>query len=87
MDLAQLETEINAAWDNRDTVTAATKGAIRDAVDTALAMLDVLASLFGGIRCRRNLVAGMKRGSVMPVFVRFPVVLSAIRRLLRRMPF
>jgi 2,3,4,5-tetrahydropyridine-2-carboxylate N-succinyltransferase len=40
MDLAQLETEINAAWDNRDAVTASTKGAVRDAVAAALALLD-----------------------------------------------
>ena len=40
MDLAQLETEINAAWDNRDAVNASTKGAVRDAVATALALLD-----------------------------------------------
>src|SRR5210317_2451559 len=40
MDLAQLETEINAAWDNRDAVNAATTGAVRDAVAAALALLD-----------------------------------------------
>ena len=40
MDLAQLETEINSAWDNRDSVNASTKGAVRDAVATALALLD-----------------------------------------------
>ncbi|MEK9848982.1 MAG: 2,3,4,5-tetrahydropyridine-2,6-dicarboxylate N-succinyltransferase [Candidatus Puniceispirillum sp.] len=40
MDLAQLETEIDAAWENRDAVNAATKGAVRDAVSTALDMLD-----------------------------------------------
>ena len=40
MDLAQLETEINAAWDNRDAVNASTTGAVRDAVADALALLD-----------------------------------------------
>ena len=35
-DLAQLEHVIEAAFDNRDTVTTATKGEIRDAVETAL---------------------------------------------------
>ena len=40
MDLAQLETEINAVWDARDTVTVDTKGAVRDAVASALDMLD-----------------------------------------------
>ena len=40
MDLAQLETEINAAWDNRDAVNADSKGAVRDAVVEALNLLD-----------------------------------------------
>ena len=40
MDLAQLETEINAAWDNRDAVNADTKGAVRDAVVESLNLLD-----------------------------------------------
>ena len=40
MDLAQLETEINAVWDARDTVTVDTEGAVRDAVASALDMLD-----------------------------------------------
>ena len=40
MDLAQLETEINTAWDNRDAVNADTKGAVRDAVVEALNLLD-----------------------------------------------
>ena len=40
MDLAQLETEINAAWDNRDAVNADTKGTVRDAVGEALNLLD-----------------------------------------------
>ena len=40
MDLAQLETEINAAWDNRDAVNADTKGAVRDAVVEALDLMD-----------------------------------------------
>ena len=31
---------INAAWDERDTITFGTKGAVRDAVDTALTLLD-----------------------------------------------
>ena len=40
MDMAQLEQDINAAWDDRDAISAATTGAVRDAVNTALAMLD-----------------------------------------------
>ena len=36
MDLVQLESEINAAWDNRETVNAETKGAVRGAVVEAL---------------------------------------------------
>ena len=40
MDLAQLETEINAAWDVRDNITIDTKGSVRDAVASALDMLD-----------------------------------------------
>ena len=131
MDLAQLETEINAAWDNRDTVTAATKGAIRDAVDTALAMLDSgaarVAEPLGNhqwqvnqwlkkavlLSFRLNDMQTIPSGTIYEgagesvwwdkvppkfsgwdearfrdaVFVRFPVVLSAIRRLSRRMPF
>ena len=37
MDLVQLGTEIDAAWDNRDAVNASTTGAVRDAVADALA--------------------------------------------------
>jgi 2,3,4,5-tetrahydropyridine-2-carboxylate N-succinyltransferase len=40
MSLTALETTINAAFDARDTVNAATKGEVRDAVDTALNLLD-----------------------------------------------
>ena len=40
MDRAQLEQEINAAWDERDTINASTTGATRDAVQAALGMLD-----------------------------------------------
>ena len=40
MDLVQLETEINTAWDSRDAVNADTKGAVRDAVVEALNLLD-----------------------------------------------
>tara|TARA_B100000989_G_scaffold244383_1_gene191457 strand:+ start:1332 stop:2192 length:861 start_codon:yes stop_codon:yes gene_type:complete len=40
MDLAQLETAINAAWDNRDSVNTDTKGSVRDAVVYALNLLD-----------------------------------------------
>ena len=36
MDRAQLEQEINAAWDARDTINASTTGATRDAVQAAL---------------------------------------------------
>ncbi|MDR7028333.1 2,3,4,5-tetrahydropyridine-2,6-dicarboxylate N-succinyltransferase [Rhizobium rosettiformans] len=39
-DLAQLEHVIETAFENRDTVTTATKGEIRDAVETALNLLD-----------------------------------------------
>ena len=40
MDMAQLEQDINAAWEDRDSISAATTGAVRDAVNAALAMLD-----------------------------------------------
>ena len=40
MDVAQLEQDINAAWDARDTIGADTTGPVRDAVATALDMLD-----------------------------------------------
>ena len=40
MSLSALETTINAAFDARDTVSAATKGEVRDAVDQALDLLD-----------------------------------------------
>ena len=40
MDVAQLEKDINAAWDARDTIGADTVGPVRDAVSTALGMLD-----------------------------------------------
>ena len=40
MDLAQLETEINTAWDNRAAVSADTNGAVRGAVVEALDLLD-----------------------------------------------
>ena len=39
-DLTQLEHVIEAAFDTRDTVTTATKGEIRDAVESALNLLD-----------------------------------------------
>ena len=40
MDNAQLEQEINAAWDAKDSIGFDTKGAVRDAVTTALDMMD-----------------------------------------------
>ena len=40
MDKAQLETEINAAWDDRDKISTQTGGAVREAVMAALNMLD-----------------------------------------------
>ena len=40
MDNAQLEQIIDAAWDDRDNVKLDTKGEVRDAVETALNMLD-----------------------------------------------
>ena len=40
MDTAQLEQEIDAAWDARDSVNADTKGAVREAVTDVLEMLD-----------------------------------------------
>jgi 2,3,4,5-tetrahydropyridine-2-carboxylate N-succinyltransferase len=40
MDTAQLEQEIEAAWDARDSVNAETKGAVREAVNEVLALLD-----------------------------------------------
>ena len=40
MDRAQLEQDINAAWEARDTINAETTGAVRDSVMAALGMLD-----------------------------------------------
>ncbi|MGC6520677.1 MAG: 2,3,4,5-tetrahydropyridine-2,6-dicarboxylate N-succinyltransferase [Candidatus Puniceispirillaceae bacterium] len=40
MDKAQLERDINEAWEARDTISAETTGAVRDAVNAALAMMD-----------------------------------------------
>jgi len=40
MSLAALESTVNAAFEARDTVTTATKGDVRDAVDQALALMD-----------------------------------------------
>lgn len=40
MSLTALESTINAAFDARDTVSASTKGEVRDAVDQALLLLD-----------------------------------------------
>ncbi len=40
MDKAQLENEINAAWDDRDNVSTQTGGAVREAIIVALDMLD-----------------------------------------------
>ena len=40
MSHAELSAEIERAWDARDQVTPATKGAVRDAVDTALGLMD-----------------------------------------------
>jgi len=40
IDLASLEKTIEAAFDNRDSVSTSTKGEVRDAVETALELLD-----------------------------------------------
>ncbi|MEM9205129.1 MAG: 2,3,4,5-tetrahydropyridine-2,6-dicarboxylate N-succinyltransferase [Pseudomonadota bacterium] len=40
MDHSALEPEIEAAWDARDTLSGSTQGAVREAVDNALNMLD-----------------------------------------------
>ncbi|MFA5949137.1 MAG: 2,3,4,5-tetrahydropyridine-2,6-dicarboxylate N-succinyltransferase [Hyphomicrobium sp.] len=40
MAMTNLETTINEAWENRDAVTFATTGAVREAVDAALELLD-----------------------------------------------
>jgi len=40
MSNAQLETAIEAAWDDRDSITSATTGEARDAIDATLAALD-----------------------------------------------
>ena len=40
MDMAKLEQDINAAWEDRDSISTATTGAVRDAVNVALGMLD-----------------------------------------------
>jgi 2,3,4,5-tetrahydropyridine-2-carboxylate N-succinyltransferase len=39
-DLSSLETIIETAFDNRDSVNVSTKGEVRDAVDTSLQLLD-----------------------------------------------
>jgi 2,3,4,5-tetrahydropyridine-2,6-dicarboxylate N-succinyltransferase len=38
--MSHLQATIEAAWDARDTISAATKGEVRDAVETALGLLD-----------------------------------------------
>ena len=40
MDRAQLERDINEAWEARETISAETTGAVRDAANMALAMMD-----------------------------------------------
>ena len=40
MDKAQLERDINEAWEARETISADTSGAVRDAVNAALSMMD-----------------------------------------------
>src|SRR5690554_5382115 len=40
MSIAELETAIEAAWDARDTITPATRGAARDAIEATLEALD-----------------------------------------------
>ncbi|MUO79933.1 2,3,4,5-tetrahydropyridine-2,6-dicarboxylate N-succinyltransferase [Agrobacterium vitis] len=40
MDLSSLQTVIDTAFDNRDTITLSTKGEVRDAVEQSLALLD-----------------------------------------------
>ena len=40
MDKAQLERDINQAWEARETIGAETSGAVRDAVNAALSMMD-----------------------------------------------
>ena len=40
MDIGGLQTAVDAAWENRAKVSAATKGEARDAVETALELLD-----------------------------------------------
>ena len=40
MSLSALETTINSAFDARDGVSTATKGEVRDAVESALELLD-----------------------------------------------
>ena len=40
MDMTQLEQDINAAWEDRDSISVATTGALRDAVNAALGILD-----------------------------------------------
>ena len=36
----QLQTAIDAAWENRDSINSATKGEVRDAIEAAIAGLD-----------------------------------------------
>ena len=56
MDMAQLEQDINAAWEDRDLISAATTGAVRDAVNAALACWMTAASAW---RNRAAIINGM----------------------------
>ena len=40
LDLASLETTIEKAFEERDAISASTRGEVRDAIDTSLALLD-----------------------------------------------
>jgi hypothetical protein len=61
---AQLKTVIEAAWDARDGLTPATKGEVREAVETALNMLD---NGTWGKTCRRLGCAPMGQESRVAV--------------------
>ena len=52
--IADLEPIIAKAWDERDTLGASTRGRVRDAVETAIAMLDS-----GTVRVAENWPVGV----------------------------
>ena len=96
MSNAELERAIEAAWDVRDTITPATTGESREAIERTLNALDggslrvaepklaVHKGLAGGTRSTASLWVGAKISGAPPGFARYPIVSSANRRLSRQ---